>query len=121
MAERVLELNAAPVDMAFDAAPVGGALPNLIQIVGGDPRRVLTASDFAAAAELGVRDIFHEDRSGRVEILPEYAQRAAEGTFAVPIAATFPLDGWKTALEISQSGHAHGKLVLLPDIATRTE
>jgi NADPH:quinone reductase-like Zn-dependent oxidoreductase len=121
MAERVPELNAGPVDMAFDAAPVGGSLPELIQIVGGDPRRVLTASDFAAAAELGVRDTFHEDRTGRVEILPEYAERTAEGTFIVPIAATFPLDGWKTALEISQSGQAHGKLVLLPDIATRIE
>jgi hypothetical protein len=119
MAERVLELNAAPVDLAFDAAPVGGALPELIQTVGGDPRRVLTASDFAAAAELGVRDTFHEDRSERVDILPDYAERTAQGTFIVPIAATFPLDGWKTALQISESGQAHGKLVLLPDVATR--
>lgn len=120
MAERVLQLNAGRVDLAFDAAPVGGSLPDLIQITGGDPRRVLTASDFAAAAELGVRDTFHEDRTKRVEVLPEYAQRAAEGTFIVPIAGIFPLDEWKTALEISQSGHAHGKLLLLPNTPTQT-
>jgi NADPH:quinone reductase-like Zn-dependent oxidoreductase len=121
MAGRILGLNPTPVDLAFDAAPVGGSLPDLIQIVGGDPKRVLTASDFAAAAELGARDTFHEDRTKRVEILPEYAQRTAEGTFSVPIGGTFPLDEWKSALEVSQSRHAHGKLLLLPNIATRVE
>lgn len=121
MAERILELNAGPVDVAFDAAPVGGSLPDLIQIAGGDPSRVLTASDFAAAAELGVRDTFHEDRAERVEVLPEYAQRAAEGTFSVPIRGTFPLEEWQTALQISQSGHAHGKLLLLPNITAGVE
>ena len=34
--------------------------------------------------------------------------------FTVPIAATFPLDERKTALEISQAGHARGKLLPLP-------
>ncbi len=29
--------------------------------------------------------------------------------------STFPLDDWRTALAISQAGHAHGKLILLPD------
>jgi D-arabinose 1-dehydrogenase-like Zn-dependent alcohol dehydrogenase len=114
MAERVLDLNAGPVDVAFDAAPVGGSLPDLIRITGGDPRRVLTASDFVAAAELGARDTFHEDRTERVDVLPEYAQGTAEGTFVVPIAGAFALDDWKTALEISLSGHAHGKFLLLP-------
>jgi NADPH:quinone reductase-like Zn-dependent oxidoreductase len=46
---------------------------------GGDPKRVLTISDFAAAAELGVRDTFHEDRSNPVEALPEFGQLAAAG------------------------------------------
>jgi len=91
-----------------------GCLPDLVRIAGGDPKRVLTISDFAAAAELGVRDTFHEDRSNRVEALPEFGQLAADGAFTVPIAATFPLDEWKTALEISQTGHARGKLLLLP-------
>jgi NADPH:quinone reductase-like Zn-dependent oxidoreductase len=114
MAERVTQLNGGPADLVLDTAPVGGSLPDLVQVAGGDPKRVLTISDFAAAAELGVRDSFHEDRSNLVEALPEFGQLAAGGVFTVPIAATFPLEEWKAALEISQTGHARGKLLLLP-------
>lgn len=101
----------------FDTAPVGGALPDLVTITGGDPKRVLTISDFAAADELGVRDSFHEDpttRSERFDPFREFAQLAAEGKFTVPIAATFPLEDWRAAMELSLTGHAHGKLLLLP-------
>ena len=112
--ERVREIAGGPVDLVLNTAPVGGSLPDLVQIAAGDPKRVLTISDFAAAAELGVRDTFHEDRSSRVEALPEFGQLAADGAFTVPVAATFPLDEWKAALEISQSGRARGKLLLLP-------
>ena len=114
MVERVTEINGGPADLVLNTAPVGGSLPDLVQIAGGDPKRVLTISDFAAAAELGVRDTFHEDRSNPVAALPEFGQLAADGVFTVPIAATFPLDEWKTALELSQTGHARGKLLLLP-------
>ena len=69
------------------------------------------------AAELGARDSFHEVRLEDVDALPEFAQLAADGRFSVPIARTFPPGGWKTALEISQGGHAHGKLLLLPGAA----
>jgi len=114
MVERVTKINGGPANLVLNTAPVGGSLPDLVQIAGGDPKRVLTITDFAAAAELGVRDSFHEDRSNRVEALPEFGQLTADGVFTVPIAATFPLDQWKTALEISQSRHARGKLLLLP-------
>lgn len=120
LAARVLELNGGPVDVALDTAPVGGSLPDLIRIAGGDPKRVLTISDFAAAAELGARDTFHEDMSARVEALPEYGRLAAAGRFTIPIAQTFSLEDWKAALEISQSGHAHGKLLLLPNAPAAT-
>lgn len=48
------------------------------------------------------------------DVFPEFAQFAADSKFTVPIAATFPLQDWRTALEISLSGQAHGKLLLLP-------
>jgi len=116
MVERVAAISGGPVDLVLNTAPVGGALPGLVQIAGGDPKRVLTISDFAAAAELGVRDSFHEqfqpyDRSA---VFAEFAQLAADGKFTVPIAGTFPLDDWRTAMEISLSGQARGKLLLLP-------
>jgi NADPH:quinone reductase-like Zn-dependent oxidoreductase len=102
------------VELVLDTGPVSGVLPELIKAAGGDPRRVLTISDFAAAAELGVRDSFHEDWPPRHDVLGEFAQRAADGQFTVPVARTFPLGDWRTALDISESGHARGKLVLLP-------
>lgn len=112
--DRVTAVSNGPVDLVLDTAPVGGALPDLVRIAGGDPRRVLTVSDFAAAAELGVRDSFHEDRTPRVDALPEFAQLAADGRFTVPTARALPLHEWRTALQISLSGHARGKLLLLP-------
>ena len=114
LAERVTEAAGGPVDLVLDTAPPSGVLPDLVKAVGGDPRRVLTISDFEAAAELGVRDSFHEDRTQRSDVLGEFAQRAADGQFTIPIAQTFPLEDWRTALDVSQSGHARGKLILLP-------
>jgi NADPH:quinone reductase-like Zn-dependent oxidoreductase len=117
LAGRVGALTGGPADLVLDTAPVGGALPDLVQIAGGDPRRVLTISDFEAAAELGVRDSFHEEHRvpfDRPAVFAEFAQLAAAGKFTIPIAATFPLEGWHTALEISLSGQARGKLILLP-------
>jgi NADPH:quinone reductase-like Zn-dependent oxidoreductase len=115
--QRVKAISEGPVDLVLDTAPVGGALPDLVEIAGGDPRRVLTISDFDAAKELGVRDTFHEDPallSHRFQAFPEFAELAADGRFTVPIARTFPLEDWRAALEISLAGHARGKLLLMP-------
>lgn len=119
LAERVGALGVGRIDLAFDTAPPNGALPALVEVVGGDPRRVLTCSDMAAAAELGVRDSFHEDPATltddeRFGAFPEFARLAADGRFTVPIAGTFPLADWRKALDISLTGHARGKLLLLP-------
>jgi NADPH:quinone reductase-like Zn-dependent oxidoreductase len=78
----------------------------------------------ATAPGLGVRDSFHEDPATftdeeRFGCFPEFAQLAAEGRFAVPVSGTFPLDQWRTALEISLTGRAHGKLLLLPTADAR--
>ena len=115
MVQRVKAGTDGPIDLVLDTAPIGGALPDLVQIADGDPRRVLTISDFDAAEELGVRDSFHEqDPTMRFDVFREFAQLAAEGRFTVPIAQSFPLEEWRQALEISLSGHARGKLLLLP-------
>ena len=118
MVERVEALSGRPVDLVLDTSPVGGALPDLIQIAGGDPKKVLTISDFEAAAALGARATFTENVPDRVEALPEFAQLAADGRFQVPIAGTFRLEDWQTAMAISLGGNARGKLVLLPGAET---
>ncbi|WP_188694875.1 zinc-binding dehydrogenase [Pullulanibacillus camelliae] len=106
-----------PVDLVLDTAPPSGVLPALIQIAADDPRRVLTISDFDAAAEFGVRTTFTEfsmDQTQNYAVLGEFAQYTADGKFTIPVAQTFTLNEWRTALDISESGHAHGKLILLP-------
>lgn len=129
MVERVRALIGGVPDLVFDAAPVNlqpalappeGLLPDLVRIAGGDPRRVITCGDFAGAARLGVRMGMGEAGTGpggevmRWDVLPEFARLAAEGRFSIPIARAFAFEDWREALEISLSGHARGKLVLLP-------
>jgi NADPH:quinone reductase-like Zn-dependent oxidoreductase len=115
--QRVKAVSDGPVDLVLDTAPVGGALPDLVEIAGGDPSRVLTISDVEAARQLGVRDTFREAPallSRRFEAFPEFARRAADGAFTVPIAGAFPLEDWRAAMEISLAGRARGKLLLRP-------
>ncbi|MFJ9928168.1 zinc-binding dehydrogenase [Streptomyces misionensis] len=69
-----------------------------------------------------MRDTFHEDPAPQTDderfgAFPGFARLAAEGRFTVPIAETFPLADWRKALDISLTGHAHGKLLLLPAVA----
>ena len=114
MAERVLGIIGGAPDLILDTAPPSGVLPDLVRIAGGDPRRVLTITDFAAAAKLGVRNSSGEDTTLRYDVLGQFARLAAQGRFQAPISRTFLLEDWREALVVSQSGRAHGKLVLLP-------
>ena len=112
MAGRVLALTGTPPDLILDTAPPSGVLPTLIEIA-GNPAHVLTVSDLAGANELGVRINLTADIPMRYDLLERFAQLAAERTFSVPVAGTFPLEDWRAALDLSQSGQARGKLVLL--------
>ena len=114
MVERVQDIVGGSPGLILDTAPPSGVLPDLVRIAGGDPRRVLTITDFAAAAALGVRNSLGEDATLRYDMLAAFARWAEEGRLAVPIARTFALDEWDLARSISQSGQARGKLVLLP-------
>jgi D-arabinose 1-dehydrogenase-like Zn-dependent alcohol dehydrogenase len=128
MVERVREIAGSTPDLIFDAAPinlkpdlgpVGGVLPDLVKIADGDPRRVITCGDFQNAPALGVRTGLGEEGTGpdkailRWDVLGKFAQLAAEDRFTVPIARTFALEDWREALDISLSGHARGKLMLI--------
>ncbi len=113
MVERVLEIASGAPDLILDAGPISDVLPDLVRIAGGDGHRVLTVSNHGPVAEqLGVRNSFESEL--RYNVLGEFAKLAAERRFSVPIARTFLLEDWREALDLSLSGHAHGKLVLLP-------
>ena len=109
-----VEITGGSPDLVLDTAPVSGVLPDLIRIAGGDPRRVLTITDFGAASQLGARSSLGEDATSRYDVLGKFARLAAAGRFTVPVARTFSLEGWRTALDVSQSGQARGKLIILP-------
>ncbi|WP_413105546.1 NADP-dependent oxidoreductase [Streptomyces sp. Inha503] len=122
MAERVAALAGGRVDRALDAAPTGGridradqaspaggSLPTLIDLT-GDPDRVLTVSDFAAAAELGTR-ITQIDM--RYDLMDEFARLAGEGVLVTSVARTYTLDQIQEAAELSLSRRPGGKLVLV--------
>ncbi|MFE2038190.1 NADP-dependent oxidoreductase [Streptomyces scopuliridis] len=122
MAERVAALAGGRVDRALDTAPTGGridrahqaspgggSLPSLIELT-GDPDRVLTVSDFAAAAELGTRITQIEMRYDRMS---EFARLAGEGVLVVSVARTYTLDQIQEAAKLSQSRRPGGKLMLV--------
>ena len=115
MVERVRELAGGAPDFALHTAQVKGTLPDLVKIVDGDPKRVLSFADFDEDG-IGVRTTGREkDAVPRYDVLGHYAQLAAEGRFTIPVARTFALEDWREAVEISMSKQAHGKLVLLPN------
>jgi NADPH:quinone reductase-like Zn-dependent oxidoreductase len=72
---------------------------------------VLTISDFAAAAELGVRITQIEMR---YDLMDTFARLAGEGVLTVTVARSYPLDRIQEAAELSRSRRPGGKLVLLP-------
>jgi NADPH:quinone reductase-like Zn-dependent oxidoreductase len=114
MVERVKALG--PVDVVLDT--VGGALPDLIRIVDGNPKRVMSIAD-RSGPELGVRGNYDGGLPLRYETFGEMAQAAAAGKYTIPIARTFPLAQWREAMEISVSGKAGGKLLLVPGAQRR--
>ncbi|MEW2506018.1 NADP-dependent oxidoreductase [Amycolatopsis sp. NPDC047767] len=113
MAERIRELAGGPVDVVLDVSPPDDAtLPELLRTV-TDPQHVLTISNLAQARESGARDAFTEGPLGhRYDVVEACAQLAAQGRFGIPVARTIPLPDWREAIELSQSQHPGGKIVL---------
>jgi NADPH:quinone reductase-like Zn-dependent oxidoreductase len=125
MAARVRAVAPVPPDVIVDVAPINlragmaGVMPELVEIAGGDAKRVITVADIEGAAKAGARTgVENVTAEGglqlRWDVLRNYAELAAAGTFTVPVARTFPLEDWREALEISLAGKARGKLVLVP-------
>ena len=114
MVGRVRELAGGAPDFALHTAQVKGTLPDLVKIVDGDPKRVLSFADFDEAG-IGVRTTGREKGTvPRYDVLGQYAQLAADGRFSIPIARTFALEDWREAAKLSMNKRAHGKLLLLP-------
>ncbi|GAB3899130.1 hypothetical protein GCM10029964_084610 [Kibdelosporangium lantanae] len=113
MAERIRDLASGPVDVVLDVSPPDDAtIPELLRTV-AHPQHVLTISNLAQARESGARDAFTEGPLGhRYDVVGACAQLAAEGHFAISVARIIPLADWREAVELSQSQHPGGKIVL---------
>ena len=112
LVERVRELAGRSPDLIFDAGPISDVLASLVRIADGEAHRIVTVSNHGADADaLGVRNSF--GGSLGYGALSEFAKLAAEGRFKAPVARTFPLADWRAALDLSLTGHAHGKLMLV--------
>jgi len=125
LVERVRGLVSEAPNVIIDTAPVNlqshsaSALPDLVEIAGGEPARVITVADVKGATETGVRTGAENIKAEggfklRWDKLGEYGRLAAEHRFTVPVARTFALDDWREALDTSLAGRSRGKLVLLP-------
>lgn len=121
MADGVRALAGGDVDLVLDVPrPSEGVLPELVALAGGEPKRVMTISNHAEARRLGARVNIDEFLAAGgfpdASILDDWAALAATGEFRLPIARTYPLGGWRDAVERSVSGNPRGKLVLLPQL-----
>jgi NADPH:quinone reductase-like Zn-dependent oxidoreductase len=111
LADQVAALAPEGVDAVVHCA---GTLADLVAIA-GTPDRVVTIADLSAA-EYGV----HLSRSAgpgadpqALHGLADAATLAEQGLFTVPLAGVFPLADAAAAHRLSETGHAHGKIVLV--------
>ncbi len=112
MVERVRDIAGGAPDLVLHTALVPGVLPDLVRIVDGDPARIMSVSDFDEEG-LGVRTTGREPGLvPRYDVFGHFAQLAAAGRFTAPVARTFGMEDWRTALELCRSGQAHGKLII---------
>lgn len=109
LVEQVRAIAPDGVDRAFDVAG-RGALADLLDLAGGQTDHVITIAD-PSAADFGVQ--FHggggdpNDLAGLVDLL-------ASGVLSLAVQQDFVLADAAKAQQQSESGHAWGRLVLIP-------
>jgi NADPH:quinone reductase-like Zn-dependent oxidoreductase len=110
IADRVRAAAPQGIDAVYDASG-HDVLELSIELRGGTTERIVTIADFRGF-ELGIFSAGTGRRFGRQ--LAGYALLAADGQLRVRIDRSFPLSDAAKAQNLSESGHAHGKLVLRP-------
>jgi len=125
------DLGAAPVDYGagdvselLAGAAAGGAIDAFIDAVGGPyvdlalalgipNERVDTIANIPAAIEKGVKRDGNA-QGASAENLALLAAMVADGRLELKVARSYPLEDVRTAYEELETGHARGKIVLLP-------
>nr|WP_238350937.1 NADP-dependent oxidoreductase [Kribbella shirazensis] len=113
LVERVRAAAPQGVDAVFDTAGKGG-LRESIELRGGT-ERIVTIADWDAAVELGIQASGGTGDPVLIRAgLDAQLQAAADGKLTTRIAALFALADAAKAQQLSESGHARGKIVVLP-------
>jgi len=116
LAQRLRELSPQGLVAALDTVGTDEAADVSLALV-PDRRRIVTIANWARAERGGfltVGGTRPESREFRDRARQPLIDLAGAGTLVVPIARTFPLDDARAALELLGTGHAGGKLALLP-------
>ena len=113
LADRVRGIG--PVDAALDLVGTDEALDTSVELV-TDRSRIATIAGFGRAAELGIAALSGADggQAIRDAARPELLALARDGKLEVIVDRAFPLDEAAEAHRYLQTGHARGKVVLLP-------
>ncbi|HEY3559587.1 MAG TPA: NADP-dependent oxidoreductase [Kribbella sp.] len=113
LVDRVRAAAPQGVDAVVDTAGKGG-LPESIELRGGTDR-IVTIADYAAAGELGIETSGGGGSPEQVRAgLDAQLRAAADGKLTTRIAETFTLADAGKAQTLSESGHARGKIIILP-------
>ncbi|WP_066585541.1 NADP-dependent oxidoreductase [Cellulomonas timonensis] len=115
---RAVAAQTGPFTVALDTAGTDEALDASVALV-ADRGRIATIAGFDRGRELGVRLLGNGPGADpgddvRDAARAHLARLADEGMLDVTVARTYPLDDAARAHEDSRSGHARGKLVLIP-------
>jgi NADPH:quinone reductase-like Zn-dependent oxidoreductase len=113
LADRVRALG--KVDVALDLVGTDEALDTSVELV-ADRARIATIAGFGRGAELGIAVLSGADggQAIRYAARPELIALAADGKLEVTVDKVFPLDEATEAHRYLQTGHARGKVVLVP-------
>ena len=98
----------APQGVTAAADMVGTETAQVALELGVQPGRIATIA--AASPPAGVRATGGRDATPGA--LERIAAAIAAGEFVVPIAATFPIEQARAAVELQRAGHVHGKVVI---------
>ena len=113
LADRVRAIGT--VDAALDLVGTDEALDTSVELV-ADRSRIATIADFARAGELGIPALTGADGGQEIRDASraELLALAADGKLKVTVDKVFPLHEAPEAHRYLQTGHARGKVVLVP-------
>ena len=104
-----------PVDAALDLVGSDEALDTSVELV-ADRDRIATIAGFGRAAQLGIAALSAADGGKQIRDAsrPELIRLAADGKLEITVDKVFPLAEAAEAHRYLQTGHARGKVVLVP-------